>query len=407
MKHIQALAFTGPAAIAALAFLVACDDAPTPAEPVIRPVRVVVVEPTGGVEEKTFSGVSQAGLESRLSFKVRGTVTSLKDRVGTRLKKGELIAEVDRTDYELQVQTARASLASANAQARRAESEYERTQQLFTNQNASRSQLEAARASVETARANVSAASKQVRLAQQQLSYTRLASPVAGVISRVHVEVNENVGAGAPVVSISAGSRPKVTVTVPDKLFGDIKVGDEVAVAFDAIPGAAYQAVVSEVAVQAGRAGAPVTAVFEDADDKIKPGLAANVTFTFGSADDEPRIYVPPVAVAEDRDGRYGFVFQPGPDDKGIVKRVPLTVGELSDDGILITAGLEPGQLLVTAGVSRLTDGMQVRAPANVPAATNDDGGGDSGDSGDSGNSGDSGDSGDGNAPASGEPAVE
>jgi len=346
-----------------------CQDAPPPAAPVIRPVRVMPVVVTGGVEKKTFSGVSQAGLESRLSFKVQGTVTKLKDRVGTRLKKGELIAELDRTDFELQVQTARASLASANAQARRAESEYERTQQLFTNQNASRSQLEGARASVETARANVSASSKQVRLAQQQLSYTRLTSPVAGVVSQAFVEINENVGAGSPIVSISAGSKPKVTVTVPDKLFGDITTGDEVTVVFDSIAGMTYKATVSEVAVQSGRAGAPVTAVFDEPDDKIKPGLAANVTFSFGSADDKPRIIVPPVAVGEDREGRYGYIFKPGADGTGTVARVPLVVGDLTDDGILIADGLKPGDLLVTAGVSRLTDGMTVRAPDGFKTA--------------------------------------
>ncbi|MBT8495378.1 MAG: efflux RND transporter periplasmic adaptor subunit [Deltaproteobacteria bacterium] len=355
--------------VAALA-AVGCKKEQAKPEPVIRPVRILKVEASGGEQLKRFSGVSEAGLESRLSFKVAGTIRKLEDKVGTKLKKGAVIAEIDSSDYELQVQTARATAASASAQVRRAKSEYDRTQQLFTNQNASRSQLEAARAAYETARANSAATSKQVQLARQQLSYTRLTSPVDGVIAKVHVEVNENVGAGAPVVSISSGSKPKVTVTVPDKLFGQIKTGDSVDVHFEAIPGASYRAVVSEVAVQSGRGGAPVTAVIDEPDDKVKPGLAATVIFKFGSKDDQSRIVVPPVAVAEDRNGRYGFVFEPGQDGLGTVKRVPLEVGELSDQGIEISKGLAVGQLVVTAGVTRLTDGMTVRAPAELPAAT-------------------------------------
>ena len=344
----------------------ACKKEEAVAEPVIRPVRVQKVEAVGGEQLKRFSGVSEAGLESRLSFKVAGTVNKLEDKVGTRLKKGALIAELDSADYELRVQSARASATSASAQVRRTRSEYDRTQQLFANQNASRSQLEATRAAYETARANASAASKQVQLARQQLSYTRLTSPVDGVISTVHVDVNENVNGGTPVVSITSGSKPKVVVSVPDKLFGQIKTGDSVEVLFDAIPDAKYKAVVSELAVQSGRGGAPATAVIEEPDDRIKPGLAATVIFTFGSSDDKPRIVVPPVAVAEDRDGRFGYVFTPSQGGLGTVKRTTLEVGELSDEGIEIKSGLQPGQLLVTAGVTRLTDGMTVRAPAGT-----------------------------------------
>ncbi len=70
---------------------------------------------------------------------------------------------------------------------------------------------------------------------------------------------------------------------------------------------------------------------------------------------------VPAVAVGEDRDGRYVFVLEPGAEGEGSVTRREVTVGELTSEGLEILSGLTEGELLVTAGVRRLTDGEAVK----------------------------------------------
>ena len=95
-------------------------DPPPQAEELIRPVRVQRAAPTGGAEKRTFSGTARAGAESRLSFKVGGTLDRLAVKVGDQVKRGETIATLDATDQSLQAQEAGAAVAQAEVQLRNA-----------------------------------------------------------------------------------------------------------------------------------------------------------------------------------------------------------------------------------------------------------------------------------------------
>ena len=98
----------------------------------------------------------------------------------------------------------------------------------------------------------------------------------------------------------------------------------------------------------------PVFALF-------RPGLAAEVRFTFRSDEDSPRIQVPAFSVNEDREGRYVYVVEPGVSGTATVARRLVTIGEISEDGIEIFSGLEDGDRVVTAGMSQLVDGQMVK----------------------------------------------
>ena len=89
--------------------------------------------------------------------------------------------------------------------------------------------------------------------------------------------------------------------------------------------------------------------------------MAAEVTFEFKATDDRENIIVPPVAVGEDRLGRFIFVVEPADSGYGIVHKKPVTVGELESDGINIVEGLSDGDYLVIAGVSKIIEGQKVK----------------------------------------------
>ncbi len=135
--------------VTAMMILVACAGDPPPQE-IVRPVRYQPVYATGGAHERWFSGAARADVESRLSFRVAGTVRAINVKVGDQIRKGSVIAELDPTDYQLQVQDAEASLLQAQSQARNASASYTRVQSLYVNQNASRSDLDAALATKES-----------------------------------------------------------------------------------------------------------------------------------------------------------------------------------------------------------------------------------------------------------------
>jgi RND family efflux transporter MFP subunit len=345
-----------------LGLLPACESEEPVREPIIRPVRTQQVFSTGGDRVRTFAGTAQAGLESRLSFRVAGKVRLLNVKVGDQVETGALIAELDPMDYRLQVEETEASLERARADLRNSEAKYARIRALYENRNASRDDLDAARAGAESARAQVHSIEKRLQLAGAQLSYTRLEAATDGAIAEVAVEVNENVQAGQTVVLLTSGSRPEVKVGVPGILISQVREGSGVRVTFDAIPGEVFPALVTEVGVVTGMSTTyPVTVRLEEAGSDVRPGMAAEVAFRFGSPDDRERFLVPSVAVGEDRMGRHVFLVEEESEGFGVTRRRPVTVGELREEGIEILEGVSDGDLLVIAGISKIVDGMKVK----------------------------------------------
>jgi len=342
----------------------ACEQEQKASAPIIRPVRTYQVYSTGGTRIRTFSGTAHAGLESRLSFRVPGKVKRRFVKVGDAVRAGQLIAELEPEDYLLQFQEADASLDRAKAEQRNAEANYARVRALYENRNASRNDLDAARAAAESSRAQVTSIEKRLDLARSQLSYAKLKASTAGSIASVEVEENENVQAGQTVVILTSGSQPEVKVAIPGILISQVTQGGKVKVTMDAFPGKTFPAVVTEVGVATTGMSTtyPVTVRLKEEQKDILPGMAAEVAFRFESRDRRERFLIPPVAVGEDRQGRYVYVVAPG-DEEGLGRatRRAVTVGELREEGLEVLFGLSDGDLVVIAGVSRITDGQTVK----------------------------------------------
>jgi RND family efflux transporter MFP subunit len=330
----------------------------------LRPVRTLQVFASGGTRQRSFSGIARSAAESRLSFKVPGTIREIPVEVGDSVEVGQLLAALDTEDYLLQVREAEAGLAREQAQLRNADASYQRVRLLYENNNASRSDLDGARALFESAEAAVRVAQQRLQSARLQLGYTRLSAATRGAVAAVYAEENENVLTGQQVLMLTSGSSLEVEVAVPEVLITLITEGDSASVVFDAVPGREFAATVTEVGVAAVGAGTtfPVTALLKETDGSVRSGMAATITFTFVSPGRRELFLVPSVAVAEDRDGRFVFVVEPTEEGStGLVRRRPVEVGELTSQGLEVTEGLQDGDLLVIAGVSRIRDGLEVR----------------------------------------------
>jgi RND family efflux transporter MFP subunit len=343
----------------------ACGDAPESAE-VLRPVRTLQVFAAGSERVRSFTGTARSSAETRLSFRVPGTIIELPIVVGDSVAQGDLIARLDAEDFRLQLREAEAGLAQASAQAQNAQSSYSRTRDLYESGNASRADLDAALAASQSTEATVRAANQRVQLARQQLGYAVLRAPTAGATAAVFVEVNENVQAGQPIVLLASGSGIEVVIAAPEVLIARISEGDSATVEFDAIPDRRFAARVSEVGVATvGTATTyPVSLILEQAPEEVRSGMAAVASLTFTSEQSGGAFLVPSVAVGEDRDGRYVYVAQNAGDGSGaaVVRRRAVTVGELTAEGLEVLDGLNDGDQVVVAGVSRLSDGLRVRA---------------------------------------------
>lgn len=345
-----------------IAFFLSCGEKEEIKE-IIRPVRIEQVFSTGGERIRTFSGVVQSGTESKLSFKVPGTVQKVNVDIGSKVTAGQLLVQLDPTDYDIQVKEAENARDMARAAEIQAESNYERTRALYENRSASKSALDAARAAFESAHEQDNISKKRRKLARNQLEYTSLKAPVAGAISNVMVEENENVAAGQPVVFLTSGSDLEVKITMPEILIADVREGDDVLITMDAIQGKEFKAKITEVGIASTAYSTtyPVLVKLIETDPDIRPGMAAEVMFTFKSESKKECFVVPPASVGEDRSGKFVFVVEPVEEGFGIVHKDSVKIGDLTPDGLEILDGLKDGSYLVTAGVSRIQDSLKVR----------------------------------------------
>lgn len=342
--------------------LPSCSTEEPPPEEILRPVRYVVVVPSKAGRTRSFSGVAVSATETKLSFRVGGSLTSLRVKVGQQLKAGEVIAELDNRDLQLQLEEARAALLNARVQANTAKSNLTRIRELYENDNVSLSEYEQAKNSYAAASADLSARRKQFNLQKRQLQYSRLSSPVAGIITEVPVAINENVNAGEVVAVLSAGREIEVEASVPEAYIGEIETGKKVQVVFSALEERQFSGLVSKVGyTPSDYSTYTVTVRLDEPDAKMRPGMAADVRFAFAGPGDS-LLKVPSSAVAQDQDGNFVYLLEKGEEENvGIIKRRAVTVGELTREGFVVTEGLEQGDRVVTAGISKITSGMRVR----------------------------------------------
>lgn len=368
-KSFTAKLFISAGMIMATALLLTrCGSGTPEKKEVIRPVRTQTVTVTGGERERTFSGTVKSGQEAKISFKVAGTINQIHVKVGDRVKAGKLIAQLDKKDYRVEVQRAEASLDQARAQTLNARSAYERVRGLYENRNASKSELDSARAGYESSTASLRSLEKQLEMARLKLGYTQLYAPVNGSIARVSAEVNENVGAGTPVVVLTSGQKLEVQVAIPEMLIAGIREGDKAVVSAGALKGKTFDAVIKEVAVSSTGIGStfPVTVQIQENAPGLRSGMTAEVTLHFKSAGKKTQkvIIVPTFAVGEDRQGRFVYTVKRLDDTYAAIERKPVKTGDITTGGIEILDGLTEGDQVVTAGISKITPGQKVKAPS-------------------------------------------
>lgn len=345
-------------------YLSGCDQNDAPAGRSLRSVRYLVVAGDSAGRDRSLSGISKSTQESRLSFKVGGTVTSVPAQIGQQLKKGDLIAQLDAENFILQVEQLQASLVEAQAGERNANSNYERSKGLYANDNASLNELDAARANSEAEKAQVRAAAKALEIARLNESYTRLYASASCSIASVDIEISENVAAGQQIAIISCGNEFEITLDVPESIISGIDQHTPVSISFSAIAGVRFSGAVTEISTAGSSTAFPVVVKVHEKHPALRSGLAAEVTFQFG-APSLSSIYLLPVAsVINDPAGTFVFIAEPAEEvGEAIIRRHAVTLGELTQSGVEVLAGLVPGDFVVTAGVSVIRDGQRVLIP--------------------------------------------
>ena len=345
--------------------LFSCSGEEQEKKEIIRPVRYQQVSLAGGEQSRILSGVSKAGTESRLSFRIGGIVEAVHVKVGERVNKGVKIASVDNSDAQLNYEKALETLKKEEIQKDNARSNLDRVKELYENNNVSLNEYEAAKDKYASANSALNTEKKNVDLKKRELGYYALYAPMDGIISEVAIEKNEQVGPGQIVITITSEDDIEVSVGMPEAFISRVKTGEKVSVKFSSLPDKIFDGTISEVSFAAGTQSSiyPVIVTVEHPTSDIRPGMTADVTFNFLVRNRAlaERLMVPTSAVGEDSNGNFVFILKNEKNGLAITQKQKVTVGELSHEGFEIIEGLESGALVVTAGVESLTNGITVK----------------------------------------------
>jgi len=343
--------------LAAALLAAACAKAPVTEEPV-RPVLTQRVMPGGVANRDIYSGELRARYETDMGFRVAGKIVARPVDAGARVSKGQVLARLDPEDAKLAAHGAQAQLASAESDFVLAKSELDRHADLLNKKFISQSAYDVKQNAFNAAKAKVEQARSQAAITGNQASYTNLVADADGVVISVAAEPGQVVAAGQPVLKLARAGEKEVVLNAPEGQLARFKPGQDVAISLWASPEKIFRGRVREVAGGAD----PVTRTYSvrvtaiDAPADAQLGMTANVAFA--PAADSQLVLLPLSALAGDRAQPAVWVVDPA---TGKVQMKPVTVGQFREDGVSITGGLAPGDVVVTAGVHKLRAGQAVR----------------------------------------------
>ncbi len=359
------------------AFLVCLAGCQKPVSPpTIRPVRAMQLKTSELVRLHSFPGRTRAVERTNLSFRVEGQLIERPTYVGNEVIKGELLARLDPTDYEVKLQTALGELEKAQADLRFAENDYRRAQNIWKEDPGaiSESLLDQKKEDANRLKGEVHSLEAKVQQATDQLSYTYLKAPYNGVVVATYVQNYEYIQAKQPILRLLDTSQVEMVIDVPENLIAQIPFVEKVVVEFDALPGVEFLAKIKEIGAEASTTTRtyPVTLVINQPEEAtIYPGMAG-YAFLFSSVSkefNEEGFLLPPSALVTDDSLNKTYVWVVDTDTMRVQKR-EVKKGRLTSQGILITDGLHEGEWVVTAGVHYLKDNQEVElAPVKLNAS--------------------------------------
>lgn len=349
--HYHRLALAG----ALLLTLSACRDEVKPVEE-IRPVRYTTASSSDAAASQQFSGEVRARQESRLAFRVAGKVVEKRVNSGERVRRGQVLAVLDASDYQLDSQAKAAGLAAAQANLQQQEADLRRFRELLTQNFISAAQVDRQQAAVSSARASLQQAQAALAASRNQGSYTSLLADSDGVISEISAEPGMVVAAGQVVARLAADGAREVLFQVPENALERVRRASGFKVALWA-DGRELDASLRELAADADPATRTYAARLQlaNAGDEVRLGMTARISAL--ATGDQPRAIRLPHSAILDENGKH-YVWLIGNGNK--VGRKAVQVARLDSSGVVLQSGLAGGEKVVTAGVHLLRDGQRV-----------------------------------------------
>lgn len=316
------------------------------AAPAVEVARVELMQLTDNAQ-------AVGSLRSRQSVMLRpevsGRVTQINFRDAQRVRRGQLLVQLDDQLPQAQVQQAQAELSIARANHRRNQ---ELVEEKFIAQR-----------QVDESAANLQVAEAKLALARATLARLRIVAPFDGIAGIRNINVGDYLKDGADIVNIEDLDAVYVDFRLPERYQTKVRPGQSALVELDAAPGKRYGAVIQAIdpLVEAEGRSIAVRGCIDNRHLELRPGMFARVTAVFGVR--ENARVIPEEAIVPQAGRQFVYRLVDGPDqDTRIARRVEVKVGGRQPGRVEITEGLQAGDVVVTAGQQRIrTDNTPVR----------------------------------------------
>ncbi|MET0322833.1 MAG: efflux RND transporter periplasmic adaptor subunit [Duganella sp.] len=301
-----------------------------------------------------------------IKSKVSGVVQATTVQEGMTVAAGQVLARIDQSDLQARLQQQQALLDEAQAKLAMAGKNEHNSQALLAQQYISQNAYDATQNSVELARANVKSAQAMVQIARIALADGVIRAPMAGVVSRRHVQAGEKLAPDMPVFSIVNLSQLTLEAQVPASDIPRVRVGQDVRFRVDGFQQRTFDGTVARInpATEAGSRALLVYIAVRNDDAALRAGMFAKGAIVTDRAAAAP---VVPLTALRDDGGRQVVYQVTG----GKVVAQPVTLGLRNDDEgyAQVTAGLAHGAQVIVSKLPNLKPGTPVRLPESATAA--------------------------------------
>jgi RND family efflux transporter MFP subunit len=334
----------------------------------LAPPAVVVALPVHAQPDAAGSLKFPAEVAARyanpLSFRVAGKIIDRAVRLGDRVHKDQLLAQLDAADARQQAASAQAALDAATHRMTFAQQQLDRDNAQASQNLIAAAQLEQTQDAFTAALDARAQAAAQLTVAQNNLQYTSLRADHDGVITSENADTGQVVAPGQAVYGLAWSGDIDITLDAPESRLADFSVGQHATVSFQSLPDRHFEARVREIAPAADAQSRTyrVKLSLTASGSEVRLGMTGDVSLTPAEAGTASQSFIVP-ATAIFHQGAQPAVWVINPKDSSLELR-PVSASRYNAQSATVTGGLRDGEQVVMAGVHTVYAGEKVRAVA-------------------------------------------
>lgn len=314
-------------------------------------------------DKANYPGEIRGRYESQLAFQVGGKITARHVEVGSQVRTGDLLLEIDSKDIVENVHSGAAQVEAAKAQMRLAEANFQRYRQLYLQEAVSEMQYEQYRTAYDAAVAAWKQAQALYTQSSNSLSYSKLVADRVGVIALIQTEVGQIVAPGQSVVTLVRWGEKEVEIAVPENRLAALRDSKRIRVTFWALDQVQVDGKIREIAPMAD----PVSRTYKvrisllHSPETVKLGMTANVLIINEDKNVAQTTLIPLTAIYQTGEKPQVWVVK-----NGSVQLRSVAIKSFGENQVQVVSGLEQGEVIVVAGVHQLRVGQKVQVLAGA-----------------------------------------